>query len=312
MVFKAEIYSGELSEKLQSIIKMIVAVVTGLEGLVGPKVSSLYAKALARHLYGELGLDGLDPGDALRLLNRSPWRLDVYEENGSRLRGEDGGWAAYLIARECPIRQALYQEDLPPGGLLCSAMGGVLSLVFSRAVEGARVELTRYGPNACLLRLGMGERWEPPAAVSERPGVEEYAGLLWGFYTAFTKSMGRALEETLGNAPITGYRAARSYGFREGAALLAELGRSVGLEEAIDVINSRLGRFVRVGREDDLLLIEGSGICAAVAECCPQYRFLANGVVRGFLAGLLSALTGERLNLAVAEEFVLLKVIKGG
>ena len=287
-------------------IKALAAVAVGFEKAVGRMQVGGLANLFAGRLYKRLGLEGLGLQEAFeKLNNETVFRMDTYTGWGGLVRDESGEKAFYLIGRECPVRQILYQEELPAGCALCRLMMRFLERVFREKLGGMyRVCLRRYGPNACLLRVGIVRGQEPPASFSlesREPSLDEYIEKLRIMYDEMLHALSDALYMVLGGNAAMSYRMGKAYGAIDGRHILANFGSTMSLEEAISVVNESLRVLVRLVKEDDGLRLERSIFHDIVEGLGIRHPEAVYYAVQGYIAGILSTLTGRNIDLRLVD-----------
>ena len=289
-------------------VKILAAMTIGFEEAVGYGQVGGLANMFAQLLYKELDLQNKDIVDVFNMLNKETvFRLDAYSAWKGLVRDEGGkGKAFYLVGRECPVRQILYQEGLPPGRLLCNFMCTFLEKIFSEKLGGKyKVSLALYGPNACLLRVAIASGSPPPEnfiSISEEPSVEEYANKLLEMYDVMIRAVTDALYKLLGNNPAMGYRIGKAYGIHDGEHTLAEIGITVGLESAVEYFNEYHHRLVELELDKDILNVRTSLIHNIVDNIGLEHSAAVYRVVQGYIAGVLSALTGKNIDARAIDE----------
>jgi len=287
-------------------IKILAAMSIGFEEAVGREQIGGLANMFAQLLYNELDLQNKDLVAVFNTLNNETvFRLDTYSWWKGLVRDEGGrGKAFYLVGRECPVRQILYQEGLSPGRLLCNLMCAFLERVFSEKLNGKyRVSLLFYGPNACLLRVAIVSGLSPDnfTLTSREPSVEEYVIKLLKIYDAMIKAVTGALYKLLGNNPAMGYRIGKAYGVLDGEHTLAEIGVTVGLEEAIEYFNKYHHNLVEVELDKDMLSMRKSLIHNIIDDIGLEHRVAIYRIVQGYIAGILSVLTGKNIDIRAVD-----------
>ena len=288
-------------------IKVLAAIVVGFEEAVGREQVGGLANIFSQSLYRELNLQNEDITSAFnKLNNETVFRLDTYSAWGSLVRDEGSkGKAFYLIGRECPVRQILYQEDLPAGRALCSLMCAFVERIFREKLGGKyRVSLARYGPNACLLRVAIVSGSPPPdnfVLVSEKPDLEEYVNKLLNMYNIMLRAVDDALYKLLGENPAMSYRIGRAYGTIEGEHTLAEIGATVGLEDAVEYLNKYQRDLIELELTGDTLNIRKSLIHDVVDDVGLKHGTAIYRVAQGYIAGILSVLTGKNVNVRAID-----------
>ncbi len=304
-------------DEVEVYAKLLAMTVVGLEEAVGPSAAGV-VNLVSKKLYELMRPDTSSPRSFLEWVNRScALKLNTYRVRGRLVREEQGGRAFYLIAYECPIRQVLYLEDLPGGRSLCRIVCGFLGLGLSESLGSrVRVEPSRIGPNACLIRAGLGdgaEAMEKVDVVSEKPSMEEYREKLLETYRRLLGAVGWALYRVLGANPAMSYRAGKNYGRMNGALLLAEGFEAESLEEAVELFNRGLGGMVRVELRDGLLAIVESQFDRIIEEAGVEHPEFIDRILQGFVAGVLEVLTGRSLDLrSTSEKRVYRVVVRGG
>lgn len=279
----------------------------GLEDAIGVRASGGFANLLAREIMNTYQPPGGSLQDAFEWLNRNTvFRLDTYRAGGRLVRDEEGSKAFYLIARECPVRQILYLEDLPAGRSLCRIMCSYLERLLAGRLGGRyRVEPVRAGPNACLLRGVVLSGSPPPDDLEVRsspPSRDEYLRLLHEMLSTMLHGLARALYMTLAGNPAMSYRAGKSYGRQVGAAILAEGYEASSLGEAVEIMNQGLHGMVRVRLEGERLVLEKSVFHKIVEREKIEHPEFIHRTVQGFIAGVLEILLGRRIELRSTGE----------
>jgi len=289
-------------------VKVLAAMTVGFEEAVGREQVGGLANLFAQLLYKELGLQNKDLVGVFDTLNRETvFRLDTYSTWKGLVRDEgDKGKAFYLIGRECPVRQILYQEDLPPGRVLCNFMCTFLEKVFSEKLGGKyKVSLALYGPNACLLRVAIVSGSPPPdnfVLTSKKPSIEEYANKLLEMYDVMIRAITDALYRLLGDNPAMGYRIGKAYGVIDGEHTLADIGVTVGLESAVEYLNKYHRDLVELELDKDMLNVKKSLIHDIVDAIGLKHSAAVYRIVQGYIAGVLSALTGRKIDVRAVDE----------
>jgi len=288
-------------------IKILAAMSIGFEEAVGHEQIGGLANMFAQQLYRELGLQNKDIVSIFNTLNEETvFRLDTYSMWKGLVRDEgNGGKAFYLIGRECPVRQILYQEGLPPGKILCNLMCTFLERVLCDKLGGKyKVALLLYGPNACLLRVTIVSGPSPGdfTLVSKEPSVEEYANKLLKMYDVMIKAITNAFYKLLGNNPAMGYRIGKAYGVVDGERTLAVVGVTVKLEDAIEYLNKYHRDLVEIELDKDMLSIRRSLIHDIIESIGLEHRAAVYRIVQGYIAGVLSALTGKNVDVRAVDE----------
>ncbi len=292
-------------EEAEVYARLIAMAAVGVEEAIGMQVVGGLVNLVAREML-KICTPPKAMQDIIRWLNEeTPFRIDTYNPPGGLIRKEDGE-AFYLIARECPVRQILYFEDLPYGRALCRIMCTCLEKLIASALGGRyRVMLDRPGPNACLLRVKVLSGPAPPndlVVVSRKPSREEYIEQLMKAYSAMIKGISRALYLTLGGNVAMSYRAGKQYGRRVGAHILAEGYEPENIEEAIDIMNVGLKNILKTRLDGDYLVIEWSRFDEIVEKEGLQHPEFIKRLVQGFVAGVLETLTGMKVDLRSTSE----------
>ena len=296
---------------IEASIKLIAMTVAGLEKAVGVQTSRVLGNIMGLELYKmRSGLfKSLGLKEALEALNRSSFRIDVYRMRGRLVHTDPqtGRKAFYFVGRECPIRQILYHEDLPAGRALCRITCSFLEALLKEKLGGRyRVGLVRYGPNACFMRAEILEGPEPPEDLevySVKPSLKEYIPLLVDDLRDILLAFDRTVERVLGGNPSMSYVAGKGYGTLDGENLLTYLGRPVPLDEALDVINKVYDPILRLRREGgDTLVVEKSLYHELAAKYNLEKSIFIYRTVQGYIAGLLSVLTGQRVDLRALDD----------
>ncbi|BES81605.1 hypothetical protein [Pyrodictium abyssi] len=293
--------------EIEAYSRLIAMAVVGVEEAVGSGVTGGFANLLAREIMAKYKPPEGDLRSALEWLGRNTvFRVDTYRVGGRLCRDEGGEKAFYLIARECPVRQILYLEDLPAGRTLCRIMCSYLERLFAERLGGRyRVKLARTGPNACLLRGVVVSGNPPPDDLevrTEPPSREEYVKLLHEMLSAILRGLSRALYLTLGSNPAMSYRAGKSYGRHLGAMILAEGYEASSLEEAVEILNEGLQGMVKTRLEGDKLFLEWSWFHDIVEKEGIEHPEFIHRLVQGFIAGILEMLLGRRIELRSTQE----------
>jgi len=291
-------------------VKVLAAMTIGFEEAVGREQVSGLANIFAQLFYRELGLQNKDVVGVFNTLNKETvFRLDTYSAWKGLVRDEGSkGKAFYLVGRECPVRQILYQEDLPPGRVLCNLMCAFLEKVFSEKLGGRyKVSLAFYAPNACLLRVAIVSGPSPPndlVVTSRKPGIEEYVNKLLRMYDIMIKAVTDALHKLLGDNPAMSYRIGKVYGVIDGEYILAEIGATVELESAVKYLNKYHHDLVELELELDknMLNVKKSLIHDIVDSIGLKHGSAVYRVVQGYIAGILSALIGKKIDVKAVDE----------
>ena len=98
---------------------------------------------------------------ALEIIRQSPWgkvwNIELWRDQGQSADtfiGEDGKQTAWLVWRECPVRQVCRTEGVNQDGVLCrlsyKLFAGVLSAVLDSKVD---ITPAAVGPNACKKKV---------------------------------------------------------------------------------------------------------------------------------------------------------------
>ena len=284
--------------------KLIAMAAVGIEEAVGASATGGLANLAARELYNRYHPETSDVAEALNWLNENTvFRLETYRVGESLVRDEgERGKAFYLIARECPVRQILYLEDLPYGRTLCRVLCAYLERLFADKLGGRyRVALERAGPNACLLRAAILRGPEPPGDMevkSRPPSLEEYRAKLLEALSAFLHATADALYMTLGGNVAMSYRAGKEYGRLVGAQIMAEGYDAETPEEAVELMNRGLRGLLRARLEaSDTLILEWSRFDEIIEREGLKHPDFIKRLVQGFMAGILETLLGKRLDL---------------
>jgi len=289
-------------------VKILAAMTVGFEEAVGREQVGGLANIFAQLFYRELGLQNKDIVSVFDMLNEETvFRLDTYSAWKGLVRDEgDRGKAFYLVGRECPVRQILYQEDLPPGRICCNLMCAFLEKILCEKLGGKyKVSLALYGPNACLLRVAIVSGPPPPdnfILTSKRPSVEEYADKLLKMYNIMIRAVTDALYKLLGDNPAMGYRIGKAYGVIDGEHALADVGATVGLESAVEYFNKYYHNFVELELEKDMLNVKKSLIHDIVDSIRLKHSVAIYRIMQGYVAGVLSALTGKKIDVRAVDE----------
>ena len=296
--------------------KLIAMAVVGVEEAVGERVTGGFANLIARELLRHYQPPPGDVKTALEWLGgNTVFRLETYRVKGHLLRQENGSTAFYLLARECPVRQILYLEDLPAGKTLCRIMCSYLERLLAERLGGRyRIEMARIGPNACLIR-GLVLQGSPPPddleVYTEPPSREEYIKLLREMFSAMLHGVSRALYLTLGSNPAMSYRAGKSYGRRVGALIMAEGYEAGSLEEAVELMNTGLKGMLSARLEGDKLVLEWNMFDDIVRKEGLEHPEFIDFLLRGFIAGVLEVLLGRRVDLRSTDGKGVYKVVMG-
>ena len=295
----------ERIEKAEIYAKLIAMAAVGLEEAIGVEVTGGLINLVAREML-KICMPPQGMENIIKWLNeQTPLRVDTYNPGGKLVRREDGE-AFYLIARECPVRQILYFEDLPYGRSLCRIICSCLEKLIASALGGRyRVALNRPGPNAWLLRVRVLSGPAPPSDLvvsSKKPGKEEYLEQLMKAYSAMIKAISKALYLTLGGNVAMSYRAGKQYGRRVGAHVLAEGYEPATLEEAVSLMNTMLKSIIKVNIESDYLVLEWSKFDEIISREGLEHPEFIQRLVQGFIAGVLETLIGMRIDLRSTSE----------
>jgi len=284
--------------------KLIAMAAVGIEEAVGASATGGLANLAARELYNRYRPEAGDVAAALNWLNENTvFRLETYRVGESLVRDEgERGKAFYLIARECPVRQILYLEDLPYGRTLCRVMCAYLERLLADKLGGRyRVALERAGPNACLLRAAILRGPEPPGSLevkSKPPSMEEYRARLLEMLSALLHATADALYMTLGGNVAMSYRAGKEYGRLVGAQIMAEGYEAETIEDAVKLMNTGLRGLLRARLEGgDTLVLEWSRFNEIIEKEGLKHPDFIKRLVQGFMAGILEVLMGRRLDL---------------
>ena len=98
---------------------------------------------------------------ALEVIKKSPWgevwTIELWRDQGQAedtFVDEDGRRAAWLMWRECPVRQVCRSEGVAQDGVMCHIsyrmFAGILSSVLDSKVDITPVSV---GPNACKKKV---------------------------------------------------------------------------------------------------------------------------------------------------------------
>ncbi len=296
---------------IEAAVKLMAMIVHGLEMAVGVQTSRVLGSVMGTALYEarRSWFEGMGLREALERLNKTSFRIDVYRFRG-RLVHEDPETkkkAFYFVGRECPIRQILYHEDLPAGRALCRVMCSFLENLLREKLGGRyRVGLVRYGPNACFMRVEIVEGPAPPEDLevySEKPSLDEYLRLLLDDLRDLLLAFDRTVEKVLGGNPTMSYVAGKEYGGLDGDNLLTYLGAPVELREAIEVVNTVYRGVLELRLEGgDTLIVEKSLYHQLAEKYNLAKSIFVYRTVQGYIAGLLSRLTGKRVDLRALDE----------
>lgn len=97
---------------------------------------------------------------ALNLIKESPWgevwNIELWRDDGQAddTFEEDGKKCAWLVWRECPIRQVCLTEGVSQDGAMCRLSYGLFAGILS-TILGQKLDITPVatGPNACKKKV---------------------------------------------------------------------------------------------------------------------------------------------------------------
>ncbi len=276
---------GDLVLEIRLLVKIAAIQFVGVEYAVGESAARTLANLVGQELYRKLvGTVSSFQELVERVEERTPLRFDVYESGKGLL---------YLVGRECPARQVYYSEGLEPCSL-CRVLQRMLEQGLSQAIGGGRVrlELRRYGPNACFVAAEGPEVLERvPRYSSPKPSLEEYAAKLRSFLRELVAAVDSVAQRVLGS-PAVFYMCGKRFGELDGMLLLSDYDEPLPLDNAVELLNKSTG-LVRVEKAGDTYV--------AKQLYGAEYRSLQRFVM-GYAAGVLGILTGKRVEFRLAPD----------
>jgi predicted hydrocarbon binding protein len=148
---------------IAALMRIMASLGNASETLIGKAANVLMyqtGKDLGRH-EGEK-LDKTDDlSKAIEMLMKAEegvWQIELWKDKGipEYVFEENGAKKAYLVFRECPIRQVCMTHGIKQDGVICRITHGLFAGMMSE-VMGGKVDLfvEHPGPNACKKIVAM-------------------------------------------------------------------------------------------------------------------------------------------------------------
>ncbi|MGB8646219.1 MAG: hypothetical protein WCF84_13355 [Anaerolineae bacterium] len=142
---------------LQAMMRIMAKLSLASEGLIGKGANALMyqtGKDMG-HIEGKKLDRTTDLGKALEMLTEAEqgvWDIELWKDVGAAdyIFEEDGIQKAYVLFRECPMRQVCLTHGIKEDGVSCRITHGLFAGMLSE-VMGRKVDLhvVHAGPNAC-------------------------------------------------------------------------------------------------------------------------------------------------------------------